>query len=66
MHEQRVQNESVITLRDHFKLAGSTIKIFQKDFYLNHIPRSVKLQRFLELIARLTMAVVLMHAVAQD
>ena len=26
MHEQRVQNGSIITLRDHFKLAGSTIK----------------------------------------
>ena len=38
----------------------------QKDFYLNHIPRSVRLQRFLELIAQLTTAVVRMHAVAQD
>ena len=53
-HSAIISNLQVLHLRIH------------KDFYFINIPRSVRLQRFLELIARLTMVVVLMHAVARD
>ena len=52
-HSATISNLQVLQLR------------IRKVFFIN-ILRSVKLQRFPELFARLTMAVVLMHAVAQD